>query len=675
MDIIESMREALEESRVVVAQSLTSSLGFQGDPQLLVIDELQFVMGPAAITFDHGDRSRANVTQEDRELLRERQTGSESLTDDKPVSVGGGASGAVPVRLRRYEFPPIPEATGDRQLLRAMQGIYAADHFSVIYRGTQSETTLYYKRKQDRTSNLQVYGTDLEYSVAQYLCSCAKLLSDNRPPNPHGHRLERLYKDFAGSPYLELVLHNLREIILHHLAALGSGFEDVVANPFALQFFLLTASAQQAGPRVMGHTLRYFPLKKERERLDEPAVKTEILDKLAAKSLRLKQGQTPLDFSRSYLWGASKFLIGYAYETGSARYFEDWQDEPITHGTDDEDREIATTIMQTVRGNTPHQFTIPLFANRDKLGAIIISTSNTIAEGARLSSIRCARGAGLPIEMALNMDDEVNKITAKLTQVRTYKHMLSSLLHEERSYCTLLGNLCDSVYKPSKDNPVDQWQDRLRHVIADRTQLVDEFWTDPGTRAVDPIRNIRTAAMFDSDFSTTKEQLDASLDLLKQVFPLAPLVRTSTSFRPQSPALTTVPALKRIVLRRILGNLLRNTAGVANVRRIAGPYLDFSFDLVNKLSRPYVEIVASDNCGGFSEDCPLEEINFDIWSNYLNESEKRGDSVHGTGFLILLKYTSSTKGSFWVENREDDHGAVGARITLRIGLPERRSGA
>ena len=79
MAIIENVREALEESRVVVTQSLTSSLGFQGDPQLLVIDELQFVLHPAAITFDVGHAARANVVESDRQLLTERQAAPGSV--------------------------------------------------------------------------------------------------------------------------------------------------------------------------------------------------------------------------------------------------------------------------------------------------------------------------------------------------------------------------------------------------------------------------------------------------------------------------------------------------------------------------------------------------------------------------------------------------------------------
>ena len=151
MDIIESMREALE---VVVAQSLTSSLDSQGDPQLLVIDELQFVLRPAAITFDQGKTLRGNVIAADRRLLLERQKTPSALKEERTVE---GVSGPLPVTVRRYEFPP-PNAP--RDLLKAMYGIHSADDFSVIYRREGSKLTFYYN--QDPEAGPQVFGSALE---------------------------------------------------------------------------------------------------------------------------------------------------------------------------------------------------------------------------------------------------------------------------------------------------------------------------------------------------------------------------------------------------------------------------------------------------------------------------------------------------------------------------------
>jgi hypothetical protein len=677
MTTLGSVRKTLEESRVVIAQNLTSSLGFQGDPQLLVIDELHFVLRPAAITLDLGKTLRGNVMEADRQLLVEQQETLGALKEERTTEA---LSGRPAVTVRRYEFPPI-NSIPTRDLLKAMHGIYAADEYTVTLCEEVCKLTFYYN--SDPEAGPQVFRSSLEEPVAQSLLSWAELLLESRrTTNLHSQRHERLYKDFAGSPYLELVLHNLRQMILHQLASPGLGFENMDGNPFMLQFFLLFTTqreSDQAG--LLSHTLRYFPLEAERKRLMARDVNAEIARRLAAKSLRLNPAQSPSEFSRNYPWRASKSLVGYAYETGASRYFERWQEEPITQGGEDNDRDIATTIMQTVRDDSPHQFTIPLFANREKIGAMIINTKNVISKAGRLLSIRCARGAGLPLEMALNMDDQVNKITAKLTQVRTYKHVLSSLLHEEDGYTTLLGKFCDSVYNPSADNPVKRWEAPVRHIIRDRIQLIHEFnlsSTGLGTGVVDPIRNIPASAIFHnlpklSD--TTIEQLNTSVTILKEVFPQAKILRTKVSIEEQNPVRQTVPAVKTIVLRRIMGNLLRNTA--KSGQEVPDPYLEFSFNEVKQLGRSYLEIVAVDNCGGFKAGVPLGPISFEIWSNHLNELEKRERTVtvHGMGFLTLLKYASSTNGSFRIENTEDEQGMTGARITLRIGLPDRTESA
>ena len=464
-------------------------------------------------------------------------------------------------------------------------------------------------------------------------------------------------------------------MILSYLADQGSEFLDVSNNPFMLQFFLLFSTQPELDQKgIQGHTLRYFPLKTERARLQSTEVNSEILSNLAARSLHLAPAQTPSEFSRNYPWRASSSLVGYAYETGAARYFADWQQEPITRGEEDVDRDIATTIMQTVRGSTPHQFTIPLFADRGRVGAIIINTRSAISEAGRLLSIRCARGCGLPLEMALKMDDEVNNITAQLTEVRTYKHVLSSLLHEEGTYLTVLGNFYDSIYFPDPKNPVESWEPKVRHILADRDQLVSEFETsprDPGTGAVDPIRHIQAKTIFHrlgATHDTTIEKLEDSLNLLKELFPQAKILRTEFRRGSGNRALTAVPGVKTMVLLRILGNLMRNTARVASGRRIESPYLEFSFDTTMRQGRSYLEIVATDNCGGFKDDVPVGEISFEIWSNYLKELEKHDSKIHGMGYLTLLKYALSTKGLFKIGNTMDEQGMRGARIVLQIGL-------
>lgn len=638
----------------------------------------QFVLRPAAIIFDVGSALRANVTEADRQLLIERQEASGALKTERTAKTAS-SSGQPPVTVRRYEFSPI-QPTSTRDLLKDIDGVHAADEFSVAHSEGIIKLTFYYNQRPE--AGPQVLGSELEGSVAQSVLSWLEvLLAGRRSSNPHSRQHERLYKDFAGSPYLELVLHNLREMILQHLAGPGSEFEDVVGNPFLLQFFLLFSTEPEPDRTgVMSHTLRYFPLKAERERFQAAPIDTEILRRLSAQSLQLAPTQSPSDFSRHYAWRASTSLVGYSYETGAARYFENWQDEPMTQGGDDTDRDIVTTIMQTVRGDTPHQFTIPLFANREKIGAIIINTKSAISEAGRLLSIRCARGAGLPLEMALNMDDEVNKITAKLTQARTYRHMLSSLLHEEGRYCILLGRFWDSVYSsPTPNDSMDRLKSQVLHIIKDRRQLVDEFNTSPrdrGTGVIDPIRNIPASAIFHGlgeRQDTTEAQLNDGVDILKAVFPQAKRLNTKVSIESQNSNRTTVPAVKTIVLRRIMSNLLRNTAKVG--REVDNPSLELSFKAVKHVDRSYLEIVATDNCGGFEAGFPLGEISFEMWSNYLTVLEKRGPTVHGMGFLTLLKYTSSTKGLFRAENIRNDDGTAGARITLRIGLQERKAEA
>jgi hypothetical protein len=132
--------EAIHESRVIIGHTL-STVGFQGDPQLLVVDELQFALRPAAVTLDHGDHRRGNLIPEHHKLLSDQKVSPSAQRDGKTFSVHDG-SGPVSVQYQHFEFPPLENPKGQTPLLKVLIGVSAADEFRI----GDWTLTLYYNR-------------------------------------------------------------------------------------------------------------------------------------------------------------------------------------------------------------------------------------------------------------------------------------------------------------------------------------------------------------------------------------------------------------------------------------------------------------------------------------------------------------------------------------------------
>jgi hypothetical protein len=672
----DSWRE-LQKSLTYIENSLTTSISFEGNAGNLLIDELQFLLDPGCITIDSPEGAFANILSEEKELL---------LDFTERFSWGNCPGASEGVVVRHKNFPRISELgiPRDPPLRLALSDVNGAHEFVLTNPASNSSWKLSIYYNSDKVSVPFCEFSEFNKYVGDALQSISRFFSPNQA-KPH-EKLERLYYKFQKSHYLEKVLEALRDRIVQHLSSKNRLFAQFTRDKFFLQFFLVSEDPDSANPK---HWLRFFPLQDQKDEIKDPLAVERITQNLQAKNLMV-----PTDIAKfiaeDYLWNSDRSFVGYSFDTEASLYLTNWEEEPRARGVhlsveDQTQRSIATTIMQTLRRETPNLFIFPLFANKQTIGVAVINCPIDIDPSARVAPIRSARDLGFLISLALQTDDVVNHLQEekeKAAQVMSYKHATQSIMHGERSYCRELErflSLLRRKYPVDSDPEISPHIDLISYIVRDKLQLVDEF-----AASADPIRDVSEKFLYRSEepspppgeianisiasIDSMVERLD---HLFNKPFNKAVLNSITVEFGKKLTEQGSIPNFSSLVLSRILGNLIRNSVAQARKRKVvrAKSILTINLDLIGDPPTSWVEIAAQDNCGGFEDDRMPREITFDNWMKYLNNKEiRRSDKEirRGMGFLMLSKYAAATGGKCLVDNV--DQPERGARVIVTLGL-------
>lgn len=653
----------LQESLTNIESSLVHSINFEGIALNVLTDELQFLLNAGCITIDSPTESVTNILPEEKQALGDS-------TKDFPWHQD--ESNMADVQLISHKnFPSIGELYKGRIPLRlTLQEITAAYKFAFQLGRHQWEMTIYYNPSSMPVRFWNVpqffkYATQALVLVSRAFLHPEALLHDQP---------KRLELTFPMSKYLESVLEALRMRLIQHLAKVNGDLGLFAQNPFFLQFFLITGSSLSEN-RI--HSSRFFPLGDQREKLADRNVLRKIRENLESKHL-----PPPPDFAgfitETYTWDSSNAFVGYSFDTASSIYLEDWQNEPRAKGvhlSEDEqrDRLIATTIMQSLRSETPHLFIFPLFASRQVIAVVVINCPQKIPQSDRLPLIRCARDTGFLLSLALETDDLVNHLyqeKQKAARAWSYKHITQSIMHEERANCRKLQAFLANLrrkYPVDSDPILWPYIDDISFFVEDKLQLIDEF-----AHSSDPTYSISDSVIYPSDHSGPPPSTlwDISLDQVREsVSRIGRLVNVdewldslNVSFGDRLRKLQKIPNLSIQIFRRILLNLIKNSLAVAKKRNMKNRTLNLFLDVVADDAREYLQIKAEDNCGGFEDSLMPDTITVDTWTNYLIAKE----ISQGMGFLILCKYADGTGGKVVKENVTRPE--AGARVVVTIGL-------
>jgi signal transduction histidine kinase len=660
----ESLGE-LQKSLTYIENSLTTSISFEGNAPNLLIDELQFLLDPGCITIDSPEGAFANILPEEKKLLL-------AFTERFSWDNCKGASERVVVRHKK--FPRISELDipNDPPLRLALIDVNGAHEFVLTSPVSNSSWKLSIYYNSDKVSIPFCEFPEFNKYVGDALQSISKFFSPNQA-KPH-KKLERLYYKFQRSHYLERVLEALRDRIVQHLSSKNRLFAQFTRDKFFLQFFLVSEDPDSADPK---HWLRFFPLQDQKDEIEDPLAVERISKNLQAKNLIV-----PADIAKfiaeDYLWNSDRSFVGYSFDTEASLYLTNWEEEPRARGVhlsveDQTQRSIATTIMQTLRRETPNLFIFPLFANKQTIGVAVINCPIDIDPSARVGPIRSARDLGFLISLALQTDDVVNHLQAekeKAAQVMSYKHATQSIMHEERSYCMELESFVETLrkkYPVDSDAEISPRIDLISFIVRDKLELVDEF-----AASDDPIRTVPQKFLYPSmqtrqppvgvaDVSI--EELTSIVQRLNRLYNIENRLRSIELELGASLRQTGgIADFSSLILSRVLGNLIRNSVAQAKKKDSTDARLQLSMEIIDDEQKRVLEIRAEDNCGGFEDQNTPRDITFDSWMQYLNSKKIR----RGKGFLILSKYASASGGACRVENIEAPQR--GARVTISIGL-------
>lgn len=659
--------DALSASLTYIDNALNTSIGFEGSAMSLLIDEFQFNFNLGCVILDSPEGRAANALPKEIEEI-DRHTRRFPWTSQTHNQQN--------VQISHKTFPSLRSMYRDkRPLRRAVCAVTSAYRLRVSGPSGVWTLTAFYAHENTPS----VFWQDRD-AVARFAYQAVRLASlalyERRRPQPA--ILHRLHHHFAKSEYLERILEKTAHRIKGQLSERHPEFKYLAkANPFFLQFFLV--HEPMAGPR---HELRFFPLETQRAALSQPAKLEEIRGALERQRLRLSV--PPTDFISEYLWDAERSFVGYCADTGASLYVPDWKDEPRAKGTHlgrsgYRERKIATTIMDVLRGKTPHIFTIPIFAARQVIGAVAINSTKDVDLPTRLSSIRSLRGTGFLLSLALEMDEVVNRIAEQkrqLAQERAYKDIAFAIFHEDHRFAqTLQTFLVDlqAVSLPPRFEPSTR---SLQFFLEDKLSLYQEFRTQQN-----PLDVVLDSVLYPSLQDPRPDVCDISIgdmesqfDTIKEIYTPR---STLTSKRPLTANLKFgddlcakrgIPNFDISVFGRIVANIVSNSRRVADERELSAPQLDIVVELVAENGRRCLSIVAEDSCGGFADDRWMpHDITVESWTTYRSEKDKPG----GMGYLLLARYAAASGGRFHRETFQRRRKR-GARVALTIGL--RRSG-
>jgi signal transduction histidine kinase len=657
----------LDKSFTYIENSLTTSISFEGKAPNLLIDELQFLLNSGCVIIDSPTKSFGNILPDELEVLLD-------CTKDFPwKQVDSKMNDA---RVKQKDFGPISELYRDPNLVPlrlALQNVTTAYEIGLQTGRGEWKVTIYY-----RSDDVSVEFWDSPEPFHEFIVKALKLVANafhTKQQDDHTEYLERLYSKFKKSPYLESVLEAVGQRIIKHLSESNTHFAQFAENPFFLQVFLVK-EPQSSDNRK--HQLRFFPLEAQRGILDDPTTKEKIRENLEYKGF--SSIQDAKEYITEYLWDSDRSFVGYSCDTETSLYIRNWETEPKPKGIhllpeEKKEREIATIIMQTLRSNPPHLFTIPLFACDRVIGVVLINCAEDIDQSIKVTPVRCARNTGFIISLALRMDKLVNNLAEekeKAAQVMSYKHATQSIMHDERSYCMelddFLGILRNKYPAVDSDSEISPHIDRISFIVRDKLQLVNEF-----AESSDPIRVVPDELIYPSRLrpeppppelrNISVEEIKSRRSLLDKLLNRNERLKSiEIRFGDRLKDLQMIPDFEPLILTRILANLIKNSVAQARKKKIANGFINIDLEILEVNGRDYLQIKAEDNCGGFEDNTLPHRITFVNWMRYLNTQ----DIPRGMGFLILAKYTEATGGECLVENIE--YPERGARILITIGL-------
>ena len=658
--------EKLQETLICIKNCLSTSINFEGNAPGLLIDELQFLLNPGCVIIESPSESFANILPDERRVV-------EKCTEGFPWKQDAGNAG---IQFNHKNFPPIGELyTGNVPLLTRLHKVTDAFTFELQLNQNQWKVAIYCN-----PSNMSARFWEVP-EFFRFISEALKIVSAANNPYMELHdKLRRLSSDFEESDYLEIVFRSLRDRIAEHLAKENEKFITFAKNPFFIQFFIRCPPAVAAfGSENKKPSLRFFALKNQKTELNNPDIVKRIKENLKSKHL-LPPPDVAKFITRDYLWDSNNAFVGYSYDTASSLYLEDWQNEPRASGIhlspdEKEKREIATTIMQSLRDETPHLFIFPLYANKETIGAVVINCPEDIEPSTRIGPVRTSRELGFLISIAINTDDVVNHLKeekAKAAQVQSYKHATQYVMHDERAYCRLIQVFLAELrtkYPVDSDPAIGKYIDLISYIVEDKSQLVDEFASNDN-----PLHYVPEGIIYPSR-RAEPESSNISLDRVKEIIiQLQELFDTKKLFRPvilnfgdRLRELEMIPNLDEHILSRIFANLIKNSIAQAKSKNLKNGSLNFHLELIANDMGEYLQIKATDNCGGFNDPQIPDKITTDNWLEYMNKKYlDKGIAMRGIGFLTFCKYVQSTGGQFLKKNIADPE--AGAQIILTIGL-------
>jgi hypothetical protein len=647
----ENFLRELQKSLTYIENLLTTSINFEGIAPSLLIDELQFLLNPGCIAIDSPVKSYANILPYEQELLQD-------CTKDFPWKEGESKMPFLQFSCKKFQ--PIRELyKGSEPFRLALREVTAAYAFALQTDWGKWRVTIYC----DPDSISFPFWEFLEFfEFVTKALEFTSIIFNTTQPAQHG-RLDRLYSRVEESQYLESILENLAQRIVDHLSKANHRFAEFAKNPLFLQYFFITGDYS---PESHKPWLRFFLLRNQRQRLRDSI---EIIrEKLKSNGL-LEPPDIEKFVTKDYRWNSDSAFVGYSCETGTSLYLSDWENEPIAKGVhlsgeEQQNRRIATTIMQALRDEPPNLLILPLFADRQAIGVLVINCPEDVELSPRILTIRSTRDVGYLLSLALQMDDLVNRIQEekrKAAQAQSYRHVTQSLLHSEGTYCMELEAFLEQLKETGslKDPSLAPFVKRISYFVRDKNSLDKEF-----SATDDPVREIPLEFIYPTYRGIQPESAVIPVSYLTEMSTLLRdlfcrgregNLKVDSSFGSLLKSIGKIVNLEYYVVARVVANLIRNSSRVATERNIQQPKLRLTFEILRQENREVLQITAEDNCKGFSDDMLAKtkgNITFDSWSSYLNAKDKdeKNKISRGMGFFMFAKYTTAIGGFCHIAN-------------------------
>ncbi len=628
----DNLLERLGEAEYSIRSLLEWSLGFEGDPLCVLIDELQFLLGSPFVVVKISGTERKNVLDWEKEEIIKSVPGDSPQSETK--NVNNVLVSSITFMRRTGESPML-----SRTILHSISQLY-----TYRFEGNDTEIQFGFASLSD---SLKLFLTDNEF-----ICFLKRTVSQvaNHAVKGNGldigdFNIDTVHNRFRQSRYLEAALGWMHRKIVEVISSMGPEFQRDADSPFFINYFLSTTDTV-APP----HSLRFFPLRDQIEILRSQRVKNAVEQKAAKIGIDIPKDI--LRFIRDYTWDSQRSFAGYVSDTGAAIYAERWHDEPLVRGdrlSEDEQRarRLAMVILQAAREWPSNLFEIPLMVGPHLFGVAHINVKQEIDEVRRILPIRSLRDSGFLLRIALRSDEEANHVAS----LSAYKHCMQSIMHHEGKYTEFLGRFVEDLAALNLPAPWPSDATLFSAIVRERQQVCDEFH-----QQADPLINVPAATIYRNN--TTTGDIKVMIDLIQRLYPAKIPGQIILEIEASVPE--TIKAFNGQVLYRILREMLWNSFNRG--RHVPSSKIKVA---ISPEDHGFLKIIVEDNLGGFVDDEEMPSaITFESWSEYVH----RRELTHGMGFFTLARYAKSTRGVCLRENWTATNGRMGARVTVRLGL-------